>query len=82
MMVQVRLFAGLRGLVGDRDIDIEVPAGATVEALRRRLAEEYRVLGPLMPTLVVAVSEEVQPLDRVLADGEHVDLIPPISGGR
>lgn len=81
MTVKVRLFAGLRGLVGDRDIALTVADGSTVAALRDRLADEYPVLAPLMPTLVVAVSDEVQPLDRVLADGELVDLIPPISGG-
>lgn len=81
MNVRVRLFAGLRGLVGDRDIAVALPAGATVATLRDRLGDEYPVLASLMPTLVVAVSEEVQPLDRVLTDGELVDLIPPISGG-
>jgi len=81
MNVRVRLFAGLRGLVGDRDLAVTVPPNATVETLRDRLADEYPVLAPLMPTLVVAVAEEVQPLDRVLADGESVDLIPAISGG-
>jgi sulfur-carrier protein len=81
MNVHVRLFAGLRGLVGDRDVALTLPDGTTVASLRDRLADEYPMLAPLMPTLVVAVSEEVQPLDRVLRDGELVDLIPPISGG-
>lgn len=81
MNVTVRLFAGLRGLVGDSDLAVTVPQGATIAALRDRLADEYPVLAALMPALVVAVGEEVQPLDRVLADGESVGLIPPISGG-
>ena len=81
MTVHVRLFAGLRGLVGGGDIELALPAGATIATLRDRLAEEYPVLEGFMGTLVCAVSEEVQPPGHVLADGDLVDLIPPIAGG-
>jgi len=81
MTVKVRLFAGLRGLVGGGDIELALPAGATIATLRDRLAEEYPVLEGFMGTLVCAVYEEVQPPGHVLADGDLVDLIPPIAGG-
>ena len=32
--------------------------------------------------LVVAVNGEYVPMDHVLADGDEVALIPPVSGGR
>ena len=81
MTVQVRLFAGLRGLVGGGDIELTLPPGATIAVLRDRLTEEYPVLEAFMGTLVCAVSEEVQPPDHPLADGDRIDLIPPIAGG-
>jgi molybdopterin converting factor small subunit len=81
MTVHVRLFAGLRGLVGGSDIELALPAGATIATLRDRLTEEYPVLEGFMGTLVCAVAEEVQPPGHVLADGDLVDLIPPIAGG-
>ena len=81
MTVKVRLFAGLRGLVGDNDIEMTLPPGATIATLRDRLTEEYPMLEAFMGTLVCAVSEEVQPAEHQLADGDHVDLIPPIAGG-
>jgi molybdopterin converting factor small subunit len=81
MAVKVRLFAGLRGLVGGNDIALALPDGATVEVLRQRLSAEYPVLEPFMPTLVCAVDEEVQPPERVVLDGEVIDVIPPIAGG-
>jgi len=81
MTVKVRLFAGLRGLVGDNDIELTLPPGATIATLRDRLTEEYPMLEAFMGTLVCAVSEEVQPVSHVLADGDRVDLIPPIAGG-
>ena len=82
MTVKVRLFAGLRGLVaGGEDIELTLPAGATVAVLRERLTEEYPMLEAFMGTLVCAVSEQVQPPEHQLADGDRVDLIPPIAGG-
>jgi molybdopterin converting factor small subunit len=81
MTVNVRLFAGLRALVGNSDLALALPDGATVETLRNRLAEEYPVLEAFLPTLVCAVHEEVQPVAHVLHDGDVVDVIPPIAGG-
>ncbi len=82
MTVKVRLFAGLRALVaGGGDIELTLPPGATIAVLRDRLTEEYPMLEAFMGTLVCAVSEEVQPPEHQLADGDRVDLIPPIAGG-
>ena len=81
MMVHVRLFAGLRHLVGDRDIEMALPAGATVGVLREQLIAEYPILEALMTTLVCAVGEEMRLPEHVLRDGDAVDVIPPIAGG-
>ena len=82
MTVKVRLFAGLRGLVGGNgDIELTLPPGATIAVLRERLTEEYPMLEAFMGTLVCAVSEEVQPPEHRLMDGDRIDLIPPIAGG-
>jgi molybdopterin converting factor small subunit len=81
MTVKVRLFAGLRGLVGGNDLELTLPPGATIAVLRERISAEYPVLEAFMGTLVCAVSEEVQPPEHQLADGDRVDLIPPIAGG-
>jgi len=79
--VSVHLFAGLQGLVGKRDLVVSLPNGATVSALRDRLVEEYPQIEPFMSTLVCAVGEEMISTDHVLADGERIELIPPIAGG-
>ena len=81
MTVRVRLFAGLKHLVGENDLELSLPEGATVGALRGRLVERYPVLEAFMSTYVCAVDEEVQPVEHVLRDGDLVDLIPPIAGG-
>lgn len=81
MTVKVRLFAGLRGLVGDGDVAMTVPVGATIGTVRDRRAAEYPVLEPFLATLVCAVDEEVRPAERVVRDGDVIDVIPPIAGG-
>jgi molybdopterin synthase catalytic subunit len=80
--VSIRLYAGLRELVGSRDLQMELPLGATIEQLRARLGEEYPVVEGLLPTLVCAVDEEYVTPEHVLRAGDHVALIPPVSGGR
>lgn len=79
--IHVRLFAGLREMIGERDITVEMPEGATVAGLRAHIGETYPIVQAFLPVLVCAVDEEYVPSDRVLRDGEHVALIPPVSGG-
>ncbi|MDP9237793.1 MAG: MoaD/ThiS family protein [Chloroflexota bacterium] len=81
MNVQVRMYAGLRHLVGDGKFSLSLPEHATVSTLRDRIVLDYPVLEAFMPTLVCAVDEEVQPPEHPLADGDMIDLIPPIAGG-
>lgn len=80
--VNVRLFAGLSEIVGSRKIEMRLPDGATVGALRDQLAGEYPLVEAFLPTLVCALDEEYVPSEHVLREGDEVALIPPVSGGR
>ena len=77
----VRLFAGLHQLVGERELEMQLPDGATIEQLRDKLGDLYPVVQAFLPTLVCAVDEEYVPPEHLLRDGDHVALIPPVSGG-
>ena len=77
----VRLFAGLHQLVGERELEMTLPDGATIEQLRDKLGDLYPVVQAFLPTLVCAVDEEYVPPEHLLRDGDHVALIPPVSGG-
>jgi len=79
--VHVRLYAGLRDMIGARDIVMELPPGATIGTLRDRLGEAYPIVQPVLPTLVCAVDEEYVPSEHVLREDDRVSLIPPVSGG-
>jgi len=71
--VSVRLFAGLRERAGYGRREIEA---ATVADVWRALD-----LGDEPEGLLYAVNQEYAQRDRVLADGDVVALIPPVSGG-
>lgn len=81
MIVRVRFFAGLVPIVGEKSIEMVLPAGATVGTLRDQLVAQYPVLEAFMTTYVCAVAEEMRMPEYALSDGDLVDVIPPISGG-
>ena len=62
-------------------MELELPEGSTVG----RLAEEMLRLHPAITrdpsTLVVAVNQEFADHAHILAHGDEVALIPPVSGG-
>jgi len=76
MRVSVRLFAGLRELAGTRIVEVELPAGSTAAAVWPALG-----LGDEPAGLLLAVNKSYVGRDTVLAEGDEVALIPPVSGG-
>jgi molybdopterin converting factor subunit 1 len=80
MRFRVRLFARAKDLVG-AEIALELPEGATVADLRRRLAEEQPVLTALLERSALAVNDEFAEDKMLLPAGAEVALLPPVSGG-
>lgn len=76
MEVNVRLFAGLRERAGTPELSLELPEGARVSDALARLHE----LTAGVP-VVMAVNHEYVDDGHVLAPGDEVALIPPVSGG-
>ncbi|MGH2450857.1 MAG: molybdenum cofactor biosynthesis protein MoaE [Candidatus Limnocylindria bacterium] len=76
MRVRVRLFAGLRERAGAAERELELPAGSRVADVWAALD-----LGPEPPGLLYAVDREYAQPGDLLAGGEEVGLIPPVSGG-
>src|SRR5947207_15662187 len=81
MKVSLRLFAGLKDVLGRREMDIDVADGSTVGDLKERLAVEFPGVQPLLKTLVFAIDDEYVSFEEKLRDGAEVALIPPVSGG-
>ena len=81
MRVTTLFFASTRDAVGQRQLALDLPEGATVEALLQGLVSDYPALAPRCPTLMVAVNSEYAGRDLRLHEGDEVALIPPVSGG-
>jgi molybdopterin synthase catalytic subunit len=82
MTVRVRLFAVLRERAGREEIELRLPAGATVaEALA--LLSRRPSLGDALERLPVraAVNREFAAAETRLRAGDELALVPPVSGG-
>ncbi len=79
--VHVRLFAIQRELAGTRQVTLELPEGADVEAAWTALAVRYPVLAPGRPSVRFARNGDYAEPTTPLADGDEVAMIPPVSGG-
>lgn len=82
MQVRVLFFGVLREMVGEAERLVAVPAGASAEDLIASLRERTSKESDLWTRLAVAVNREYAARTTVLADGDEVALLPPVSGGR
>jgi molybdopterin synthase catalytic subunit len=76
VQVAVKLFAALRERAGARERALELADGASIEDVWPALG-----LGDEPSGLVYAVNRSYVDRSHVLADGDEIALIPPVSGG-
>lgn len=79
--VSLHLYAGLRELLGARDLDFDVDDGATIADLQARLAATYPAVQPFLKTLAFAIDDEFVDTEERIHAGADIALIPPVSGG-
>lgn len=81
MIVHVRLFARARDLAGTDVLSVELPDGATVADLRRRIAADCPALSSLLQRSALAVANEFADDSLELSPHAEIALLPPVSGG-
>ncbi|MEM1432876.1 MAG: MoaD/ThiS family protein [Pseudomonadota bacterium] len=89
--VRVQLFAALREALGRERLDLVVPAEVKVTALKMAIAqaataepEEQQHFTRLLtaPNVRLAVNQALtHGAELVLAEGDEVALLPPVTGG-
>jgi molybdopterin converting factor subunit 1 len=79
--IRIRLFAIQRELAGTREVPVELADGATVEDAWTALVGRYPGLAPGRPSVRFARNGDYAEPMTVLADGDEVAMIPPVSGG-
>lgn len=81
MRLKVRLFAVARQLAGREILTLDLPDGATLSDVRRRLAEEAPRLAAVLGQVRFAIGTEYADEEAVVPEGAEVACIPPVSGG-
>jgi len=81
MRVLVLLFGSLREAAGAKELSVELPERARVVELRALLALSQPAFEAVAGRLRVAVNREFAADDAMLADGDEVAFLPPVSGG-
>jgi molybdopterin synthase sulfur carrier subunit len=86
-MVDVRLFADLAEAAGDRVVEVDVPADATVETALERLRDSHPAVAERLfdgdavrQGYTVAVDGETVEPSAPLA-GDELAVFPPVTGG-
>jgi molybdopterin converting factor subunit 1 len=81
VLVRVRLFAIQRELAGTREVRLELPADASIETAWEALIGVHPLLAPGRAFVRFARNGDYADADTVLADGDELAIIPPVSGG-
>ena len=79
--IRIKLFGRIREEAGAKELAMELPAGTSLAELRTQLAESHPAIDELGDRLAFSVNLEVARPEHVLADGDEVALLPPVSGG-
>lgn len=81
IQVIVKLFAVYREVYGTEEITMTLPAGSTVGSVLAATIVSYPQLAAWKDLTKFGVNLNFADADTILADGDEVVLIPPVSGG-
>ena len=81
MRIIVKCFAGCKDAVGAASVEVDLPAGTTVGEAFAELVDSYPGLASYDRSVMLAVNREYADRQSVLADGDELACIPPVSGG-
>jgi len=79
--VRARFFARLREQAGTDSESVEVERGSTVADVYDALRKAHPALDPNRESVRIAVNQEFADWDVIVAAGDEVAFIPPVSGG-
>ncbi|MCB2156517.1 MoaD/ThiS family protein [bacterium] len=81
MKIEILYFQLLRTTVGTDRETVDLPDGATVATAIQAAVARHEALAPWQGSLMPAVNEEWAPRSQELTNGDHLALMPPVSGG-
>ena len=81
MKIVLRLFAAVREMASENEIELELPDTSTVADLRLALIERVPEVEALQAQLRFAVNSAYATDETVISSNDELACIPPVSGG-
>jgi molybdopterin converting factor small subunit len=81
MNVRVQFYAQLRDLVGVRELELELPGGATVRDLLEQVYVQRPALRGHDKSILVGAGLEFVDRNYKLKPSEEISIMPPVQGG-
>lgn len=81
MEIRVLFFGLLKDVCGQAEDHLQAPAGADAGFVFDHYKALYPKLGDMAASIVIARNQEFTTRSQVLADGDEIALLPPVSGG-
>jgi len=79
--VKVLFFGRIRELTGLSEENGEISEGATLGDLLERYIQQYPQLAGFRASLVASRNQEFATWDTLIAGGDEIAFLPPVSGG-
>ena len=81
MIIQVKLFAVARDLVGANQFEVELSGDCTVRALKKAMVQLQPELAPMIDFMSIAVDNQYATAETKITADCEIACIPPVSGG-
>lgn len=81
MLVKVLFFGMLRDLIGHSEQELELPENACLGSVLTHYSTHFPQLLEMADSILLAHNQQFATRDSMLADGDEVALMPPVSGG-
>lgn len=81
MQIRVLFFGLLKEFADSPDQTIDLPEGSTIESLFAHFVSRYPKLEGLAQSIALARNQQFAQPGELLADGDEIAFLPPVSGG-
>jgi len=81
MQIRVLFFGLLKDFADSSDQTVQLPEGATIESLWAHFVSRYPKLEGLADSIALARNQQFAQPGEMLADGDEIAFLPPVSGG-
>ena len=79
--IKLLFFATLRDRAGTKTMELDIPAGLTVQGLKDKISNEYPNLKESMSSVLITINREYAFDDALIPPSAELAMFPPVSGG-